>query len=77
MTKPNQFRQRKEEMPKNTTNEDTILEMALVGYELQRNRIEAAMKDIRAELGSTGSSRSNSADPPQPNRRQPARNGSA
>jgi len=51
--------QRKEYLPKTTTIDHTsVLEMALVGYELQRNRIEAAIADIQDELGQVGSSRS-------------------
>ena len=39
-------------MPKTTTIDHTsVLEMALVGYEMQRNRIEAAIAEIQAELG--------------------------
>ena len=46
-------------MAKTTTIDHTsVLEMALVGYELQRNRIEAAIADIQAELGQGDSSRS-------------------
>jgi hypothetical protein len=46
-------------MPKTTTIDHTgVLEMALVGYELQRNRIEAAIAEIQAELGEGGPSRS-------------------
>src|ERR1039458_4813901 len=44
--------QGREYMPKTTTIDHTsVLEMALVGYELQRNRIEAAIAEIEAELG--------------------------
>ena len=51
--------QRKEYMPKTTTIEHTsVLEMALVGFELQRNRIEAAIAEIQAELRQGDSSRS-------------------
>ena len=50
---------KKEYMPKTTTIDHTsVLEMALVGYELQRNRIEAAIAEIQAELGQGGPSRS-------------------
>src|ERR1039457_5588550 len=50
-------------MPKTTTIDHTsVLEMALVGYELQRNRIEAAIAEIQAELGQGGPSRSISTD---------------
>ena len=43
-------------MPKTTTIDRTsVLEMALVGYELERNRIEAAIAEIQAELGQSGS----------------------
>src|ERR1035441_649959 len=46
-------------MPKTTTIAHTsVLEMALVGYEMQRNRIEAAIAEIQAELGQGDSSRS-------------------
>ena len=46
-------------MPKTTTIDHTsVLEMALVGYEMQRNRIEAAIAEIQAELGQVGSRRS-------------------
>jgi hypothetical protein len=45
-------------MPKITMNEDSILQMALVGYEMQRNRIEAAIAEIQNELGQGDSSRS-------------------
>ena len=42
-------------MPKTTTIDHTsVLEMALVGFELQRNRIEAAIAEIQAELGQGG-----------------------
>jgi hypothetical protein len=48
-------------MPKTTTIDHTsVLEMALVGYELQRNRIEAAIAEIQAQLGDGGSGRSSS-----------------
>src|ERR1017187_9034436 len=53
--------QGREYMPKTTTIDHTsVLEMALVGYELKRNRIEAAIAEIQAELGQGGSSRSTS-----------------
>src|ERR1022692_3187954 len=43
-------------MPKTTTIDHTsVLEMALVGYEMQRNRMEAAIAEIQAELGQGGS----------------------
>src|ERR1022692_1580107 len=46
-------------MRKTTTIDHTsVLEMALVGYEMQRNRIEAAIAEIQAELGQGGPSRS-------------------
>src|ERR1035437_9794248 len=45
-------------MPKTTTIDHSVLEMALVGYEWQRNRIEAAIAEIQAELGQDGPSRS-------------------
>jgi hypothetical protein len=45
-------------MPKTTTIDPCVLEMALVGYELERNRIEAAIAEIQAELGQGGSRRS-------------------
>jgi hypothetical protein len=46
-------------MPKTTTIDHTsVLEMALLGYELQRNRIEAAIAEIRSELSQGGPSRS-------------------
>jgi hypothetical protein len=41
-----------------TIDHTSVLEMALVGYELQRNRIEAAIGEIQAELGQGDSSRS-------------------
>lgn len=42
-------------MPKTTTIDHTsVLEMALVGYQLERNRIEAAIAEIQAELGHSG-----------------------
>jgi len=41
-------------MPKTTTIDPGVLEMALVGYEMQRNRIEAAIAEIQAELGQDG-----------------------
>jgi hypothetical protein len=51
--------QRRKYMPKTTTIEHTsVLEMALVGYEIQRNRIEAVIAEIQAELGQGGPSRS-------------------
>jgi hypothetical protein len=46
--------QGKEYMPKTTTIDPGVLEMALLGYELQRNRIEAAIAEIQAELGEVG-----------------------
>src|ERR1019366_8651766 len=47
--------QGKEYMPKTTTIDHTsVLEMALVGYEMQQKRIEAAIAEIRAELGQVG-----------------------
>jgi hypothetical protein len=53
--------QRKEYMPKTITIDHTsVLEMALVGYELQRDRIEAAIAEIQAQLGDGGSGRSSS-----------------
>ena len=46
---------RKEDMQKTTTiDHGTVLQAALLGYELQRNRIEAAMRAIQAELGQGG-----------------------
>src|ERR1035438_7775026 len=42
-------------MPKTTTIDHTsVLEMALVGYEMQQKRIEAAIAEIQAELGQGG-----------------------
>jgi hypothetical protein len=53
-------------MPKTTTIDHTsVLQMALVGYEMQRNRIEAAIAEIQAELGQGGSSRSISTAKPE------------
>lgn len=50
--------QGKKYMPKTTTIDHTsVLEMALVGYEMQRNRIEAAIAEIQVELGQGGPSR--------------------
>jgi hypothetical protein len=46
--------QGKEYMPKTTTIDPGVLEMALVGYELQRDRIEASIAEIQAELGQSG-----------------------
>jgi hypothetical protein len=43
--------QGKEYMPKTTTIDPCVLEMALVGYELERNRIEAAIAEIQSQLG--------------------------
>src|SRR5476649_1225740 len=46
-------------MPKNTTIHHTsVLQAALLGYEMQRNRIEAAIAEIQDELGQAGTSRS-------------------
>ena len=46
-------------MPKTTTIDHTsVLEMALVGYERQQKRIEAAVAEIRSELSRGGPSRS-------------------
>ena len=46
-------------MPKTTTIDHTsVLEMALVGYEMQQKRIEAAVAEIRSELSQGGPSRS-------------------
>ena len=48
--------QTKEDMPKTTTIDHTsVLEMALVGYQIERSRIEAAIAEIQAELGQGGS----------------------
>ena len=48
-------------MPKTTTIDHTsVLEMALVGYQLERSRIEAAIAEIQDELGQGDSSRSGS-----------------
>jgi hypothetical protein len=47
-------------MAKQTTIDHSVLEMALVGYEMQRNRIEAAIGEIQAQLGDGGSGRSSS-----------------
>lgn len=41
-------------MKQTTLDHHGILEMALVGLELQRNRIEAAVAEIQAELGHSG-----------------------
>jgi hypothetical protein len=42
-------------MPKTTTIDHTsVLEMALVGFELQRDRIDAVIAEIRDELGQSG-----------------------
>ena len=54
--------QEKEYMPKTTTIDHTsVLEMALVGYEMERSRIEAAIAEIQAELGQGGSRQSSGA----------------
>src|ERR1039458_9579045 len=45
-------------MKQTTIDHTSVLEMALVGYEMQRNRIEAAIAEIQAELGQCGPSRS-------------------
>jgi hypothetical protein len=52
--------QRKEDMPKTATIDHGVLQMALVGFELQRNRIDAAISEIEAELGQ-GSTRHSTA----------------
>jgi hypothetical protein len=52
--------QEKEYMQKTTTIDQGVLEMALVGYEMERSRIEAAIDGIQAQLGSGGSGRSSS-----------------
>ena len=46
------------------TIDHSVLEMALVGLELQRGRIQAAISDIRAELANPSSSRSKVAETP-------------
>jgi len=54
-------------MAKTTTIDHTsVLEMALVGYQMQRSRIEAAIAEIQAELGVGGSRRSKAAGAPEP-----------
>src|ERR1039458_829353 len=46
-------------MQKTTTIDHTsVLEMALVGYQIERSRIEAAIAEIQTELGQGDSSRS-------------------
>jgi hypothetical protein len=46
---------------KNTTiDHGVILQMALVGYEMERSRVEAAIAAIQSELGNSSSSRSTS-----------------
>ena len=51
--------QEEEYMPKTTTIDHTsVLEMALVGYQIERSRIEAAIAEIQTELGQGGSRRS-------------------
>ena len=48
-------------MAKQMTIDRSIFEMALVGYEAQRNRIEAAMDEIKSELDGISVGPSNSA----------------
>jgi len=62
-------------MSKTTTIDHTsVLEMALVGYEMQRNRIEAVMREIQAELGQGGTRHSaataTTTDEPKPTHRK-------
>ena len=56
---------------KQTTIDQGVLKMALVGFQLQRNRIDAAIAKIQAELGQEGPR-----PQPAPNRRPPAKSGS-
>ena len=44
-------------MTKQTIDHTSVLEMALVGYEIQKGRIEAAIAEIQAQLGGGVSSR--------------------
>ena len=46
--------QRKEDMPKTATIDHGVLQMALVGFEMQRTRIDAAISEIEAKLGIGG-----------------------
>ena len=42
-------------MPRGISNQDhAMLNMALVGYEIEKNRIEEAIQNIRAQLGRKG-----------------------
>jgi hypothetical protein len=41
-------------MTKQTTVDQGVLQMALIGYELKRDRIEAAIAEIQVELGQGG-----------------------
>ena len=50
-----------------------VLEMALVGYEMQRSRIEAAIAEIQAELGVGGSRRSKAAGAAAPEPASPGK----
>ena len=60
-------------MKHTTIDQGVVLQMALVGYEMERSRIEAAIAEIQAELGSGDSSRSTSTatdEPPAPRRKR-------
>lgn len=51
--------QGKEYMPKTTTiDHASVLQAALVGFEMQRDRIDAALREIQAELGNVRPGRS-------------------
>jgi len=67
--------QRKEYMKRITAIDQGVLQMALVGFELQRDRIDAAISEIEAELGIGGTRHStatatDSSEPKMPRKKR-------
>lgn len=54
-------------MPRSKSQDKSLLAMALVGYELEKKKIEDKIRDIRAQLG--GGRSPAKASPDQPKRR--------
>jgi hypothetical protein len=60
-----------ETMPRGRSAEDTaVLEMALVGYEIEKQRIDQKIADIRARLGQRGGASSLTAGAKQAGRKR-------
>ena len=58
-------------MPRRSPSEDTTtLQMAIVGYEIERQKIDERIKELRAQLGRKGTAAGAAAAPAPPARKR-------